>query len=485
MVRAVELDDLLARVERPGPELAHGTDAVGLGVTVALAGGFTHGRARPFVPPPDVSEDAEDRVDRRPGRDGDLEPGHAPTVAPARGAVSGTGVAARECWHAVGAMEPSLPLAGVRVIDLTTFLSGPMATHTLGELGAEIIKVEPPAGDPTRGPDPTAPASPFWVALHRDRRSVVLDLKQDAGVAVLRELVARADVLIENFRPGVTTRLAITDADLRPGNPRLIYCSLTGYGADGPSADQPATDGPIQAFAGALELTGAPVPLTVGDISGAAHGVQAITAALYARERSGRGCHIELSLAECLMQWLAVTDRSGTLAPPTTLVLAASDGPMLLIQTPMHMRARFLSLVGEVAGCEAWATDARWSSLEGQRAALDEYVAGAARAIAARPAAAWLAALSAAGIPAAVVRTIEGAMSDPDLARRGAAGDLDVAGVGPARIVRSPFVIDGQRRRETAPPPALGEHTEEVLRDVLGYDDERIAATRAAGGLGR
>jgi len=151
----------------------------------------------------------------------------------------------------------------------------------------------------------------------------------------------------------------------------------------------------------------------------------------------------------------------------------------------MHMRARFLSLVGEVAGCEAWATDARWSSLEGQRAALDDYVAGAAHAIAARPAAAWLAALSAAGIPAAVVRTIEGAMSDPDLARRGAAGELDVAGVGPARIVRSPFVIDGQRRHETAPPPALGEHTDEVLRDVLGYDDERIAATRAAGGLGR
>src|SRR5579864_9395691 len=132
-------------------------------------------------------------------------------------------------------MESHLPLAGVRVIDLTTFLSGPMATHTLGELGADIIKVEPPAGDPTRagsGLAPGEPPSQFWVALHRDRRSVVLDLKQPAGREVLRDLVSQADVLIENFRPGVTARLGITDAELRPLNPRLVYCTLTGYGPD-------------------------------------------------------------------------------------------------------------------------------------------------------------------------------------------------------------------------------------------------------------
>jgi CoA:oxalate CoA-transferase len=385
-------------------------------------------------------------------------------------------------------MEPHLPLDGVRVIDLTTFLSGPMATHTLGELGADVIKIEPPGGDPTRAGTGLAPGdapSPFWMALHRDRRSVVLDLKQPAGLAALRDLVAGADVLVENFRPGVTARLGITDADLRPINPMLVYCSLTGYGPDGVAADQPATDGPIQAFSGALELTGAPVPLTVGDLSGAAHAVQGIVAALYARERNGRGCHLELSLAECLLQWLAVTDRGGTLAPPTTLVLSTSDGLRLLIQTPMHMRTRFLALVGEVTGSEAFAADPRWATVAGQRAALDEYLAGSARAIAARTAAAWLAALGAAGIPAATVRTIDEAMGDSHLAQRGATAEVDVPGLGPVRLVRSPFVIDGHRRQPTALPPTLGEHTESVLRDVLGYDDERLAEARAAGALGR
>ena len=367
-------------------------------------------------------------------------------------------------------MTAPLPLAGITVLDLTTFLSGPMATHTLGELGADVIKIESPDGDPTRV------GLLYWAALHRDRRSVVLDLKRAPGVAILRELVARADVLIENFRPGVTARLGITDADLRPFNPRLVTCSITGYGPDGAAADRPATDGPIQAFSGALELNGAPVPLTVGDLSGAAHAATAIVAALLARERTGRGSRVELSLAECLLQWLTVGDRGGTLSPPTTLVVAAGDGRRLLIQTPMHMRARLVELLG--------LDDPRWGSVEGQKAALDEYVAAVARAIGAKPSGEWLSALAGAGIPAAVVRTIEEAMDDPQLTGRGATAVLDVPGAGPTLVVLSPFVIDGQRRDATTRPPALGEHTESVLRQLLGYDDARIAEARAAGALG-
>jgi CoA:oxalate CoA-transferase len=363
-----------------------------------------------------------------------------------------------------------LPLAGITVLDLTTFLSGPMATHTLGELGADVIKIEPPDGDPTRV------GLLYWAALHRDRRSVVLDLKRPSGVAVLRELVGRADVLIENYRPGVTSRLGITDADLRPLNPRLVTCSITGYGPDGAAADRPATDGPIQAFSGALELNGSPVPLTVGDLSGAAHAATAIVAALFARERTGRGSHVELSLAECLLQWLTVGDRGGTLSPPTTLVVTAGDGRRLLIQTPMHMRARFVELVG--------LQDPRWATVEGQKEALGEYVAQVAAAIGAKPSGEWLTALAGAGIPAAAVRTIEEAMADPHLVERGATVVLDVPGAGPTRVALSPFVVDGARRRATTLPPVLGADTESVLRDILGYDDARLAEARADGAFG-
>jgi len=383
------------------------------------------------------------------------------------------------------------PLAGVRVIDLSTFLSGPLATHTLGELGAEVIKVEPPAGDPTRagsGLAPGDPPSPFWLALHRDRLSVTLDLKSEAGRGVLLDLVAHADVLLENFRPGVTARLGVTYDELRTVNPRLIYCSITGYGSEGPGAGRPATDGPVQAATGVLELTGArgdgpgwPLPVTIADVAGAAAAAQATAAALYARERTGAGCHLDLSLAECLLQWLAVADRYGSLAPPTTLVVESSDGRALLVQTPLHFHARLLALVAEIPGCATFAGDPRWATAEGRLVGVGDYVAGMRRAFASGPADEWLARLGAAGIPAAAVRTLDEALGDPQLAYRGATTTVDVPGTGPVQVLLGPFLVDGARRGETALPPTLGQHNEAVLRDLLGYDDDRLARLRASG----
>jgi len=381
-------------------------------------------------------------------------------------------------------VEPHLPLAGIRVLDLSTFLSGPMATHTLGELGAEIVKIEPPTGDPTRagtGLTPGAAPSPFWTALHRDRRSVVLDLKQPAGVQALRDLVGNADVLLENFRPGVTARLGIGPDELRATNPRLIYCSITGYGSDGPGADRPATDGPIQASTGMLDFAGAPLPLTVADLTGGATAVQAVLAALYARERTGQGCHVDLSLAECLLQWLAVTDRSGSLSPPTTLVLDGSDGVAVLVQTPMHFRARLLALIADTPGAGVFAADPRWTTPDGPRTHLDAYVEGMRQAFASRPAGEWLALLDAAGIPAARVRTIAAALDDGQARHRGSAGWIELPDGTREPVARSPFVFDGRRREVTSPPPTLGEGTEEVLGRVAGYDEARLAAAHEAG----
>jgi crotonobetainyl-CoA:carnitine CoA-transferase CaiB-like acyl-CoA transferase len=385
------------------------------------------------------------------------------------------------------------PLAGVRVLDLSTFLSGPSATRALADLGAEIVKVEPPTGDRTRagtGLRPGDPPSEFWLALHRDRRSVVLDLKNEEGRAVLLALVEHADVLLENFRPGVTAQLRIAYEDLSPLNPRLIYCTITGFGPDGPFADRTATDGPVQAFTGALEMTGAPgefglpIPVQIADLVGGTYAAQAVLAALYAREHTGRGTHADVSMAECLLGWLEITDRQRTLAPPTTLVLETSDGESLLVQTTMHFAERFVELLAAVPGCELLATDARFATREDRRDHLDEYVDVVERGFRTRTAEEWLTALSAVGIPAARIQTSAAALAHPQLAHRGATVETEVAGLGTRRLLAGPFRFDGARRRDLVPPPTLGQHTAEVLTELLGYDDARIAALTEAGAFG-
>jgi formyl-CoA transferase len=379
------------------------------------------------------------------------------------------------------------------VLDLSTFLSGPVVTRSLADLGAEIIKVEPPSGDPTRAGTamaPGQPPSPFWIALHRDRKSVVLDLKSDPGRSVFLDLVRVADVLVENFRPGVMARLQLATDRLHAVNGRLIHCSITGYGSDGPIADQVAIDGPVQAFSGAVEVSALlglarrPLPITVADIAGASVATQAILAALLARERGGPGCHVDVSLFEALIQWLAVSDRTGTLAPPVTQVLEGSDGMPMLVQTPMHFQTRLLELVGSVAGFETFAADPRFDSRDGIRQHAEEYTDTLRRAFATRSRDEWLALLGAAGIPAAPINSLDQALHHPQLAHREAVADLDVPGVGDTRVVLSPYRFDGVRRAETAPPPTLGADTVPVLETVLGYDRPRIEALSAEGAFG-
>ena len=383
-------------------------------------------------------------------------------------------------------MSPSAatPLDGTFVLDLSTFLSGPSATRALADLGATIVKIEPPAGDRTRAGTllrPGDPPSEFWLALHRDRRSVVLDLKTPDGRAVLMELAARADVLLENFRPGVTAQLGITYEDVRAVNPRIVYCSITGFGPDGPYADRPATDGPVQAFTGALELTGEPgafglpMPLQVADLVAGAYAAQAVLAGLLARERTGTGTHADLSMAECLMGWLEITDRGRTLAPPTTLVLDSADGVALLVQTTMHFADRFVELLATtVPACAELATDPRFATRDDRRANLDAYTEIVQRAFRTRSADEWLDALRGVGIPAARIQSDAEARAHPQLAHRDATVEVDVAGLGSRTLLTGPFRFDGERRRDLVPPPALGEHTREVLTELLGYDDARL-----------
>ena len=185
------------------------------------------------------------------------------------------------------------------------------------------------------------------------------------------DLVAASDVLVENFRPGVMERLDLAPARLRLVNGRLVHCSITGFGPDGPIADQVSLDGAVQAFAGLVDLadrlglTASPSPLTVADIAGGSMGTQAILAALLARERTGAGAHIEVSLFEALLQWLTLADRTGTLAPPITQVVVASDGRALLVQSPLHFQQRLVELVAQVPGFADLAEKGRFDTLEG------------------------------------------------------------------------------------------------------------------------
>jgi len=311
------------------------------------------------------------------------------------------------------------PLAGIRVLDLTTFLSGPYAAMVLGQLGADVVKIEPAAGDPTRAGQPI-PDSDFWFALHRGKRSVVLDLKLDTDRADFLGLVAGADVVLDNFRPGVVERLGITPSELRTVNPRIVSCSITGYGREGTRRDAPAIDGVVQASAGAYELTGGfdPVPLQIADLAGGNAAAQAVLAALLARAGDGVGRHIELSLVECVVNWLAVADRSGTLRWPNTIVGLTRDARRLVVQTPLHFRTR----LAELLGLTYEPTDAYGDSV--------------ALRFAERSAAEWIARFAAEGIPAAIIESYAGALAGDEVTTEVVLG---------RRVVASPFVFDGER----------------------------------------
>ncbi|MCU1395054.1 MAG: CoA transferase [Ilumatobacteraceae bacterium] len=330
------------------------------------------------------------------------------------------------------------PLDGVRILDLTTFLSGPYATMVLGQLGADVVKVEPPSGDPTRGGS-TVPSSDFWFALHRDRRSVVLDLKQPADHARLLAMVPQFDVAIDNARPGVMARLGLGPEVLRAAHPSIITCSITGYGEGGSAA--PAIDGVIQAATGAFDLQAVfgqpvgPIPAQVADLAGGTAASQAILAALVRRGRTGEGTHISIALTDALLSWLSIIDRTGTMRSPGTIVAEGSDGRRLVVQTPMHFRDRLAAMLGL------------------EYAATDDYAQQVRGRIATRPSSEWLAALAAEGIPAAAVRSYDDALAAPEAA---------VEVVDGRRVPASPFVLDGERRGSVAPPPPLGANSAEL-----------------------
>ncbi len=383
------------------------------------------------------------------------------------------------------------PLAGIRVADLTTLVMGPMASRAMADLGADVIKVEAPGGDMMRDFEPmrSEGMSAFNLALNRNKRSVVFDLKTSAGRAALLDLIATCDVFVTNIRPVALAKLELDDAALRVRRPDLIYCSATGFGSDGPYAAKAAYDDVIQAASGMASMftwrTGEPayVPSVIADKVAGLHITQAVLAALYRRTTTGEGEFIEVPMAESLATFNLVEHQSGhTFRPPI------GDFGYLRLQTE-HRRPRrsadgwvcVLPYTNQnwhdffaLAGRPELADDERFASVNSRVEHVDALYGLMDDIIATRTTAEWMESCDARSIPAVPVIDLELLADDPHFNAVGLLVDHEHPTEGPYRAVRDPI-----RYRSGSPglfrhAPQLGEHTREVLHE-LGYDDGRIS----------
>ncbi|HEX7878606.1 MAG TPA: CoA transferase [Candidatus Eisenbacteria bacterium] len=397
-------------------------------------------------------------------------------------------------------MSPK-PLEGILVLDLSRVLAGPWCTMVLGDMGARVIKVESLSGDDTRayGPPFAAGESLYFLSINRNKESVTLDFQKPEGAALLRKLVARADVLIENFRPGTLERHGFGYADCAALNPRLVYASITGYGQEGPWRDRPGYDLVTQGEGGVMYLTGQAdgPPLKCGvsqaDITTGMWMVGGITTALYVRERSGTGQQIDLALADSQLSllgfagadWLVAGHepaRMGNLHPMLApyATMAASDGWFnVAVGTPGQWRA-FCTAVErpELADDARFATNA---DRVRHREALDDILLPLFRA---RPRAYWLARLAAADVPSGAVRKVSEALESEQAAARNMVVTLPHPTIGPIRQVGLPLNFSATPGAPRSAPPRLGEHTDAVLAELCGTTADELADLRSRGIVG-
>ena len=366
-----------------------------------------------------------------------------------------------------------LPLDGIRVADLTHALSGSFCTQQLHLLGADVVKVEPPAGDDFR----ERPA--VFAAINAGKRSVVLDLKSSAGRKALLRLVERSDVLVENFRPGVTQNLEIDWSSLRELNPRLIYCSITGYGQTGPLRDYPAIEWAVQAMSGMSasyisdDVDGAYLGVGVLDPFSGYVAFSAILAALLQRQETGVGQHIDVSMLDAAMLLMAPQVAALSVgnigAPgsrsrrPTMVRFRAQDRRLFV--AALH-RKWFVRLC-EIIGAPELADDPRFASQSSQAEHADELIAAIEAKLAMRPAAEWETEFVRAGLPASVVRSLSELVAHPQMQARGTLQSVSAADLGRTLdVVGAGFRFEHDQPRFRGGVPRLGEHTQEILSEI-------------------
>jgi crotonobetainyl-CoA:carnitine CoA-transferase CaiB-like acyl-CoA transferase len=394
-------------------------------------------------------------------------------------------------------------LEGIRVLDLSRILAAPLAGQMLGDLGADVIKVERPGdgddsrqyGPPFLGDDRDGGLSAFYLSCNRNKRSVTLDFTTPRGRELLLELVARSDVLLENFRPGVLAKYGLDHETLRARFPRLVYCSVTGFGQDGPYQDRPGYDGIFQALSGMMSVSGLPdgVPgagpmksgLSLIDILTGLYTSTALLAALRERDRSGVGQYLDVSLLDCGLAAIShyaenylvsgeVPERRGNggFGGIPSQAFTAADGRMFFIvatTNPQFGRAC------RAMGHPDLIKDPRFDSIAARIEHRLELLAVLEEIFRSREAAHWIDVLTAADVPVAPVNDIRSALDDPQIRSRGMRIEMEHPDAGTVPGLRYPVRMSTSPVETYTAPPVLGEHTAEILTDVLGVDPAELS----------
>jgi formyl-CoA transferase len=393
-------------------------------------------------------------------------------------------------------------LDGLLVVDFTRVVAGPACTQTLADFGAEVIKIEnPDGGDDTRHYEHAdlAGESAAFVSLNRNKRGIALDLTKPEGCDVARELIARADVVVENFSSGVMKKYGIDYASVAPNNPRLVYCSISAYGRQGPFASRPGFDPITQAESGFMSLNGFPdgPPVRTGppavDLLTGMSACNAILLALFARDRLGRGQHVEVALfdtAVAMTQFYGMAylmtgvnpSRQGNSpnGSPSVGVYEASDAPFYIACANDRLYRRLvIEVLGrpDLASGEFGDRRSRTANKERLRAILTGIFVQDLREN-------WVTKMKAANIPVGFLRTVEEAFNSPEVRERHRVSQIPHPAAGSVPNIESPINLGLTPVVDPVAAPLLGEHTKEVLRKTLGYDDARIAALSEAGVFG-
>jgi formyl-CoA transferase/CoA:oxalate CoA-transferase len=396
------------------------------------------------------------------------------------------------------------PLAGLRVLDLTRALSGPFATMVLGDLGADVIKVEDIwHGDDTRrwGPPFQGDDAAYFLSVNRNKRGLSVNMKAPAGRDIVRRLAAGSDILVENFRPGTAARLGVGYAELARRNPGLIYASISGYGQTGPSAALPGYDAVAQAVSGMMSVTGEPdgEPVRSGtslaDVGAGMWALIGILAALHARETSGQGQLVDVSLLDGQIAWLTYVagkyfatgvtpGRHGSAHESLTpyQVFPTADAPLMVAVGSDGLWRRFTS----ATGLDELADDPRFATNPDRVRNRDTLIPLITETLAARGCAEWTDLLNVAGVPAGPVNTVPAALEQPQVAAREMVVEVEHPVAGTLKMLGSPIKLSAQPPTASPapylrrPPPVLGEHTDEILTEA-GYTAAQVTELREAG----